>query len=79
MQTIGALLVTDGCGQNLQYLQAAMKACLFDKKTEVRKATYECIKQLLIGFSEKYLTSFEDLLVGYLLNGLSDESADIVA
>ena len=61
----------------MQYVQAALKACLFDKKAEVRRATYECISKLLNGFSIKNLKSYEDLLVGYLLNGLSDESTDI--
>ena len=62
----------------MQHVQAALKACMFDKKMEVRKSTYECISKLLNGFSIKNLKSYEDLLVGYLLNGLSDESAGIV-
>jgi len=40
IETVGALLVTEGCGPNMQHVQAALKACMFDKKTEVRKATY---------------------------------------
>lgn len=45
---------------------------------EVRKSSYECISKILNGFSIKNLKSYEELLVSFLLNGLSDENEDIV-
>ena len=72
------MLITEGAGGNLQYVHSIIKACTFDKIVEVRKSTYECISKILNGFSIKNLKSYEELLVSFLLNGLSDENEDIV-
>lgn len=49
-----------------------------DKIVEVRKTVYEAVAKILNGFSISNLRNFETDLLLILLNGLSDESQEVV-
>lgn len=59
IQTLGNLLITEGCSQNFQNVQSVLKTCTLDKIVEVRKSTYECLSRILNGFSVKALKAYE--------------------
>lgn len=59
-------------------MKQAIFGISFNKSGDVRKATFECVSKLINYFSLKSLSAYEGSLVGILLNGLSDESPEIV-
>ncbi len=59
-------------------MMPALKAATNDKTVECRKAAYLVVAQLLNKLPGSVLQDYEPELLCYLLNGLSDESQDII-
>lgn len=56
-----------------------LKAASNDKTVECRKASYLVISQLLNKLPGSVLPDYEPELLCYLLNGLSDDSQEVIA
>lgn len=72
ISTIAKLLVTEGAGDNFQYVNSNLKLVLSDPKADVRRASLECTAHLLKYMAPKYLKQVEPILVSCLLSGLCD-------
>jgi hypothetical protein len=77
LAALGEILLCDNAGKFFEEAVPLLKVISNDKNYDVRKAFYTSIYRLLVNFNIIYLRKFEHFLVMFLMNGLSDEKADI--
>ncbi|KAM3147877.1 hypothetical protein pb186bvf_000205 [Paramecium bursaria] len=77
VESLANIILSRVNGSFLDISLNTLKLLSFDKSTDVRKSTFKCISDLLMQFSINNLNIYENQLLLILLNGLSDENADI--
>ena len=70
--------MTEGSGRYFEDTLVSLRKLTNDKNSDVRKAFYLVSYNLILNFNIVHLNKFECHLVIFLLNGLSDEKADVV-
>lgn len=65
-------------GNQLREMLPILKIVTNDKTVECRRTSYLVITQLLNKLPESVLRDYESELVQYLLNGLSDDSQEVI-
>ncbi len=71
------VLICENAAKFFEEATPVLKLISNDKNYDVRKVFYVSIFKLLTNFNIIYLRKFEHFLVIFLMNGLSDEKADI--